>query len=126
MCNRFRVSAKQLEIAERYGVDPATLFPEPDPLPPPELFPKRFGWVVRSEGGQRRLDVMRWGHAMIRPRPSFIWGSDRAAAARPFRGVHFANADLSGVGLFEEAFYHGVRAAEEVMRARGMTVESSL
>jgi hypothetical protein len=38
-----RVTAKQIEIAERYGVDPATLFPEPEPLPPPELFPKRSG-----------------------------------------------------------------------------------
>jgi hypothetical protein len=73
-----------------------------------------------------RLDIMRWGHAMIRPRPGFIWGGDRTGAARPFRGVHFANADLSGVGLFEEAFYHGVRAAEEVVQARGMTVESFL
>jgi hypothetical protein len=28
MCNRFRVTVKQLELAERYGVDPA------NPLPP--------------------------------------------------------------------------------------------
>ena len=46
-------------------------------------------------------------------------GRGREAAARPYRGIHFANADLSGVGLFEEAFYHGVRAAEEVLAARG-------
>ena len=73
-----------------------------------------------------RLDVMRWGHAMVRPRPGFVWGGDRARAARPFRGVHFAGADLSGVPLFEEAFYHGVRAAEEVLAARGAAVESLL
>lgn len=64
------------------------------------------------------LDVMRWGHAMIRPRPGFIWGGARAAAARPFRGIHFANTDLSGIALFEEAFHHGVRAAEEVLATR--------
>jgi phytoene dehydrogenase-like protein len=63
----------------------------------------------------QRLDVMRWGHAMIRPRPGFIWGGARAAAALPYCGIHFANTDLSGVALFEEAFYHGVRAAEEVL-----------
>jgi glycine/D-amino acid oxidase-like deaminating enzyme len=62
-----------------------------------------------------RVDVMRWGHAMIRPRPGFAWGGARAAAARPFRGIHFAHTDLSGVALFEEAFYHGTRAAEEVL-----------
>jgi hypothetical protein len=62
-----------------------------------------------------RLDVMRWGHAMIRPRPGFMWGTARRAAARPFRGVHFANTDLSGLALLEEAVAHGVRAAEEVL-----------
>jgi len=62
-----------------------------------------------------RLDVMRWGHAMIRPRPGFVWGKARHEAIQPFRGIHFAHTDLSGVALFEEAFYHGVRAAEEVL-----------
>ena len=65
-----------------------------------------------------RLDVMRWGHAMIRPRPGFLCGAARKAAARPYRGIHFGNTDLSGVALLEEAFYHGLRAAEEVLAAR--------
>ncbi len=67
-----------------------------------------------------RLDVMRWGHAMIRPHTGFIWSEARAMATQSFRGVHFAHTDLSGVALFEEAFYHGTRAAEEVLRARGL------
>ncbi|MEK6405961.1 MAG: FAD-dependent oxidoreductase [Acidobacteriota bacterium] len=62
-----------------------------------------------------RLDVMRWGHAMIRPRPGFVWSEARRAASKPYRGIHFAHTDLSGVPLFEEAFYHGIRAAEEVL-----------
>jgi hypothetical protein len=66
-----------------------------------------------------RLDVMRWGHAMIRPRPGFMWSQARRAAAVPYRGIHFAHSDLSGVALFEEAFYHGTRAADEVMDGRG-------
>jgi len=32
---------------------------------------------------------------------------------------HFAHSDLSGVALFEEAFYHGLRAAEEILAERG-------
>lgn len=72
-----------------------------------------------------RLDVMRWGHAMIRPRPGFVWGGARRAAAKRFRGVHFAHTDLGGVALFEEAFYHGIRAAEEVLAARGMLKQKS-
>jgi glycine/D-amino acid oxidase-like deaminating enzyme len=68
-----------------------------------------------------RINIMRWGHAMIRPRPGFIWGGARAAAARAFRGVHFANTDLSGVPLFEEAFHHGIRAADEVLKSLRVT-----
>jgi hypothetical protein len=73
-----------------------------------------------------RLDVMRWGHAMVRPRPGFLGSGACAAARRPWRGIHFAHCDLSGVALFEEAFYHGVRAAEEVLAARGLPVKSLL
>ena len=62
-----------------------------------------------------RLDVMRWGHAMVSPRPNFIWSGIRDTATKPYRNIHFAHTDLSGVALFEEAFYHGLRAAREVL-----------
>src|SRR5690242_20457577 len=61
-----------------------------------------------------RLDVMRWGHAMIRPRTGFMWGQARRDAAKPFRSIHFAHSELSGVALFEEAFDNGLRAADEI------------
>jgi protoporphyrinogen oxidase len=72
----------------------------------------------------RRLDVMRWGHAMIRPRVGFQWGGARLKAQQPFGPVHFAHTDLSGVALFEEAFDHGLRAAEELLAARGVRFAS--
>ncbi|HEX8194750.1 MAG TPA: FAD-dependent oxidoreductase [Pyrinomonadaceae bacterium] len=62
-----------------------------------------------------RIDVMRWGHAMISPRPNFIWSGARQKAAEAYRNIHFAHSDLSGVALFEEAFYHGLRAAGEIL-----------
>lgn len=64
-----------------------------------------------------RIDVVRWGHAMARPSPGFFFGKNgaRRAAQSPFRGVHFAHTDLSGIALFEEAFFHGTRAADEVL-----------
>jgi hypothetical protein len=62
-----------------------------------------------------RIDVMRWGHAMVQPYTGFLWSETRQLAAKPDRNVHFANTDLSGVALLEEAFFHGVRAAEEVL-----------
>ena len=61
MCNRYRMSAKQAELAISFGLDPTVIMPEPSPLPPPELFPKRMAWVVRKEDGARSLDVMTWG-----------------------------------------------------------------
>ena len=64
-----------------------------------------------------QLDVMRWGHAMIRPRPRFVRSDARRNASRPYRSIHFANTDLSAVALCEEALDHGVRAAEEVLAA---------
>jgi glycine/D-amino acid oxidase-like deaminating enzyme len=69
-----------------------------------------------------RIDVMRWGHAMIRPRPGFVWSEARRKAREPYRGIHFAHSDLSGVALFEEAFYHGIRAADEVLASQGLGV----
>jgi hypothetical protein len=64
-----------------------------------------------------RIDIMRWGHAMVSPRPDFIWGGERQKAMRPYRNIHFAHTDLSGIALFEEAFHHGLRAAEEMLTA---------
>lgn len=64
-----------------------------------------------------RVDVVRWGHAMVRPSPGFVFGGARAVASRELRGIHFAHTDLSGVALFEEAFHHGIRAADEALAA---------
>ena len=63
-----------------------------------------------------RLDVMRWGHSMIRPRTGFMWGQARRQGAKPFRSIHFAHSELSGVALFEEAFDVGLRVADDVLR----------
>ena len=72
------------------------------------------------------VDVMLWGHAMIRPVPGFMWGDARRRAAERHGAIRFAHSDMSGVSLFEEAQYHGVRAAEEVMRELGHGHPSSL
>jgi phytoene dehydrogenase-like protein len=58
-----------------------------------------------------RIDVFRWGHAMPQPRVGFL----RRARARPrvLGRLHFAHTDLSGMALFEEAFDHAIRAADE-------------
>ena len=66
-----------------------------------------------------RLDVFRHGHAMARPLPGFLDGERRARLARGWGRVLLAHADMSGMSLFEEANYWGVRAAEQVLREAG-------
>lgn len=66
----------------------------------------------------RRLDVWRWGHAMIQPRVGFVSSEARRRAAEPIGRMSFAHSDLSGIAIFEEAFFHGVRAADEILAAR--------
>lgn len=62
-----------------------------------------------------RVDIMRMGHAMVRPTVGFLSATvDAAKPALP--GLHLANSDLSGLSLFEEAQYRGVSAARKVMR----------
>jgi monoamine oxidase len=67
------------------------------------------------------VEVARFGHAMAIPVPGMRTSSALAALQRPqsglWRRVHFAHADLSGYSIFEEAFTHGWRAAQQVRRA---------
>jgi hypothetical protein len=75
----------------------------------------------------QRVDVMRWGHAMVRPYPGFVWGGARQAAGESIGGtLHFAHSDLGGLAMFEEANHHGVRAAEAVLRGLGQEAETWL
>ncbi len=63
-----------------------------------------------------QADLWIWAHGMIAPTPGMIWGADRRAAVEPIDNtIFFAHSDLSGVSIFEEAFYQGIRAAREVM-----------
>lgn len=68
----------------------------------------------------RRLDIMLFGHAMIRPEVGFVCGAARQQAIRSLRGpIHLSHADLSGFSLFEEAYDWGTRAAERVLARLG-------
>jgi glycine/D-amino acid oxidase-like deaminating enzyme len=66
------------------------------------------------------LDIFRHGHAMIRPTPGVIHDPASQAVAGGWGRVQFAHADLSGLSLFEEANYQGVRAAEAVLPSLGI------
>ena len=66
-----------------------------------------------------RIDVMRLGHAMVRPAVGFVFSEQRERWTKPFGNVFFANSDLSGFSIFEEAQYRGVTAAQKAMRSLG-------
>lgn len=64
-----------------------------------------------------RLDLMHWGHGTAIP----AVGLDPLAPAPRLPRISFAHSDLSGMSLFEEASWHGVRAAEEAMSSLGLS-----
>jgi hypothetical protein len=63
-----------------------------------------------------RIDIMRMGHAMARPKVGAIFSSERRRLLKSNGQVFFANSDLSGFSIFEEAQYRGVTAADKVLR----------
>ena len=75
-------------------------------------------------GAITRIDVWRWGHAMIRPTPGFLFTTAPAARAGAKPPLFLAHSDLSGLSLFEEAHYRGTLAAEGAMQHLGHAFES--
>jgi monoamine oxidase len=66
----------------------------------------------------RRVDLMRYGHAMSIPVPGLRGSAALQALARAQRRIQFAHSDLSAYSVFEEALYHGTRAG--VAAAKGL------
>ena len=66
-----------------------------------------------------RIDIMRFGHAMARPKVGAIFSSERRRLAQSNGRLLFANSDLSGFSIFEEAQYRGVSAAEKILHQAG-------
>jgi hypothetical protein len=64
-----------------------------------------------------RVDIMRIGHAMARPRVGAVFSAERRNFVKGRGRVLFANSDLSGFSIFEEAQYRGVTAANQVLKA---------
>ena len=62
----------------------------------------------------RRVDVVRYGHAMSVPTPG-LYGSGALEVLRePIGRVRLAHADLAGYSVFEEAFTWGTRVGRDV------------
>src|SRR5438874_567025 len=66
----------------------------------------------------RRVDLMRYGHAMSIPVPGVRSSAALRALAAPQGRIAFAHSDLSAYSVFEEAFFHGVSAARTLAATR--------
>ncbi|MCA9713590.1 MAG: hypothetical protein KC468_02735 [Myxococcales bacterium] len=73
-----------------------------------------------------RVSVTRWGHAMIRPVPGLLFGDALARARAPIGVVRPCATDVTGLALFEQAFYSGVEAAEEALARLGRGAASMI
>jgi hypothetical protein len=66
-----------------------------------------------------RIDIMRLGHAMIRPTVGFLTSASRVQLREGEDGLFFAHSDVAGLSLFEEAHEGGVRAADKALTRLG-------
>ena len=73
-----------------------------------------------------RIDVYRWGHAMVRPAPGVIWGEASRERRRAFGPIAFATCDATGLPLFEESCYCGIHAAERCLERLDVPFSTSL
>jgi hypothetical protein len=62
----------------------------------------------------KRVDLMRYGHAMSIPGPGLRGSAALQSLVRTRGRVHFAHSDLSGYSVFEEAFFHGTRVGRQL------------
>ncbi|HYF68701.1 MAG TPA: FAD-dependent oxidoreductase [Ohtaekwangia sp.] len=62
------------------------------------------------------MNVWVWGHGMIKPSTNFIWNENKLHAQQHINNkIFFAHSDLSGISIFEEAFYQGHKAAKALL-----------
>lgn len=65
----------------------------------------------------KNIDIWIWGHGMISPNKNFIHGAVKKQMQQPIGDtIFFAHTDLSGVSIFEEAFYQGIKAAKAILQ----------
>ncbi|MBT4790038.1 MAG: NAD(P)-binding protein [Halobacteriovoraceae bacterium] len=60
-----------------------------------------------------QIDISLWGHAMAIPQVGFL---KRSYNLSSIDNIYFAHTDHSGISLFEEGFYQGFYAAENIFK----------
>ena len=66
------------------------------------------------------IEIFRHGHGMISPVSGFLSDEARIELTKPIADkVYFAHSDLSGISIFEEAFYQGITITDQVLADLG-------
>lgn len=63
-----------------------------------------------------------WGHGMVSPYPSYLSRVKPTLIKSIDDRIYFAHTDLSGISIFEEAFYQGRNAAEMLLKQKSDSV----
>ncbi|OYU94868.1 MAG: FAD-dependent oxidoreductase [Bacteroidetes bacterium B1(2017)] len=63
-----------------------------------------------------KIDLKVWGHAMISPQTGVIWNTEKKQFLNNSEPIYYAHSDLSGISIFEEAFYQGTKAAQQICK----------
>lgn len=62
------------------------------------------------------IDCHIWGHGMVSPSIDFLLNEKKKDLRKPIASkIFFAHTDYSGISIFEEAFWQGKKAAEELI-----------
>ncbi|WP_246168756.1 FAD-dependent oxidoreductase [Rudanella paleaurantiibacter] len=70
----------------------------------------------------QEIDIWVWGHGMAAPAVGALWHSNRTVQSQPIgHSIYFAHTDYSGISIFEEAFYSGIRSAQAILANRQST-----
>ena len=62
------------------------------------------------------IEIHRIGHGMISPVPNFLKSNNLKEASKNIENkIFFANSDLSGISIFEEAFHQGINVVNAIV-----------
>ncbi len=62
------------------------------------------------------IEIQVWGHGMIAPEKGFKNSLLRKTLSEGVDNIHFINSDVSGISIFEQAFYRGTEAAKKIIQ----------
>ncbi|MBK7429637.1 MAG: NAD(P)-binding protein [Bacteroidetes bacterium] len=64
------------------------------------------------------IEINILGHGMISPSKNFRSEPSRKILEAGFDNLYFAHSDVSGISIFEQAFYRGIAAAKQLLKNR--------